>query len=77
MKRSRNPSVAEELSEDEAASASNSACSTPKKAAKEPKKRKGEESPPSSHPRQDSPVPCVKKAKTAKDNNAKDLAFCR
>lgn len=68
--------MAEELSEDEAAGTS-STCSTPKKATKEPKKRKGEESPPSSQPRQDSPVPCVKKAKTAKDNNARDLVLCR
>ncbi|KAG7466909.1 hypothetical protein MATL_G00147360 [Megalops atlanticus] len=70
IKRSRKPSVAGEVSEDDAASTS----STPKKGAKESKKRKGEETPTPNQPKQDSPA-SVKKAKTARDN-AKDLAVC-
>ncbi|KAM6985023.1 bromodomain adjacent to zinc finger domain protein 2B-like [Aplochiton taeniatus] len=74
VKRSSKLPTTGELSEDEAASTS----STPKKATKESKKRKGEESPPKIQPGHDScPRTFVKKAKTAKDNNAKDLALCR
>ncbi|KAM3876584.1 bromodomain adjacent to zinc finger domain protein 2B [Diretmus argenteus] len=62
-----------EVSEDDTASAS----STPKKSAKDTnKKRKTEESspaPPAAN--QESPV-CVKRAKTARDNN-RDLGLCR
>lgn len=72
-----------EVSEDDSASAN----STPKKGggAKEPpsRKRKGEESPAPSQapptpqsPSQESPVVCVKRAKTARDNN-RDLGLCR
>lgn len=72
-----------EVSEDDSASASG----TPKKGggAKEPpsRKRKGEESPAPSQapptpqsPSQESPVVCVKRAKTARDNN-RDLGLCR
>uniref|UniRef100_A0AAY4C1H8 Bromodomain adjacent to zinc finger domain protein 2B n=1 Tax=Denticeps clupeoides TaxID=299321 RepID=A0AAY4C1H8_9TELE len=57
-----------EASEDDAAS---STSGTPKKAAaKEPKKAT-----PTATPKQDSPV-CVKRAKTARDNN-RDLGLCR
>lgn len=54
-----------------------SASSTPKKGGKEPnRKRKPEESPPMPQPaNQESPV-CVKRAKTARDNN-RDLGLCR
>lgn len=72
-----------EVSEDDSASAN----STPKKGggAKEPpsRKRKGEESPAPSQapptpqsPSKESPVLCVKRAKTARDNN-RDLGLCR
>ncbi|KAF1382497.1 hypothetical protein PFLUV_G00144400 [Perca fluviatilis] len=61
------------LIKEEAASSN----SVPKKGTKEFKKRKGDDSPPSSQAVHESPVSCVKKAKTAKDNNTNGLATCR
>uniref|UniRef100_A0A668AXU0 Bromodomain adjacent to zinc finger domain 2B n=1 Tax=Myripristis murdjan TaxID=586833 RepID=A0A668AXU0_9TELE len=65
VKRSRKFPVVGELCEDEAAST------------KESRKKKGEESPPRNQAKHDSPVSCVKKAKTAKDNSTSELAMCR
>ncbi|XP_028446630.1 bromodomain adjacent to zinc finger domain protein 2B isoform X6 [Perca flavescens] len=73
VKRNGKPSVAGELIKEEAASSN----SVPKKGTKEFKKRKGDDSPPSSQAVHESPVSCVKKAKTAKDNNTNGLATCR
>ncbi|MFT7808570.1 bromodomain adjacent to zinc finger domain protein 2B isoform X3 [Arapaima gigas] len=70
VKRCRKPSVAGEISEDDAASAS----STPKKVTKDPKKRKAEEHPASNQLKPDSPA-SVKKAKMMRDND-KDLVLC-
>ncbi|XP_070694020.1 bromodomain adjacent to zinc finger domain protein 2B-like [Pempheris klunzingeri] len=72
VKRNSKPSVVGELIKEEAASSN----SVPKRGTKECKKRKGDDSPPSSQARHDSPVSCVKKAKTAKDNT-NGLAMCR
>ncbi|XP_056145592.1 bromodomain adjacent to zinc finger domain protein 2B-like isoform X2 [Lampris incognitus] len=90
VKRNKKLSVLGELSEDDAATASPStsissttsssssaSSGMPKKGTKESKKRKGEESPPKNQHKQESPASSAKKAKTAKDNNAKDLAMCR
>uniref|UniRef100_A0A668AMJ3 Bromodomain adjacent to zinc finger domain 2B n=1 Tax=Myripristis murdjan TaxID=586833 RepID=A0A668AMJ3_9TELE len=55
---------------------SGSSC-MPKKGTKESRKKKGEESPPRNQAKHDSPVSCVKKAKTAKDNSTSELAMCR
>lgn len=73
VKRNGKPSAVGELIKEEA-SGSNS---VPKKGTKEFKKRKGDDSPPGSQSRHDSPVPCAKKAKTAKDNSINGLAMCR
>ncbi|XP_032385707.1 bromodomain adjacent to zinc finger domain protein 2B isoform X2 [Etheostoma spectabile] len=73
VKRNSKPSVVGELIKEEAASSN----SVPKKGTKEFKKRKGDDSPPSSQAGHESPVSCVKKAKTAKDNNTNGLATCR
>ncbi|XP_070770351.1 bromodomain adjacent to zinc finger domain protein 2B [Enoplosus armatus] len=73
VKRNSKPSAVGELIKEEAASSN----SLPKKGTKEFKKRKGDDSPPSSQARHDSPVSCAKKAKTAKDNNTNGLAMCR
>uniref|UniRef100_A0A3B3RFA1 Bromodomain adjacent to zinc finger domain 2B n=1 Tax=Paramormyrops kingsleyae TaxID=1676925 RepID=A0A3B3RFA1_9TELE len=68
-KRNRKLSVAGEISEDDAASASG----TPKKGTKDPKKRKVEESP-SGNQKPESPS-SVKKMKPGRDN-CKDLVLC-
>ncbi|XP_029314808.1 bromodomain adjacent to zinc finger domain protein 2B isoform X2 [Cottoperca gobio] len=73
VKRNGKPSVVGELIKEEAASSN----SMPKKGTKEFKKRKGDNSPPSSQAGHDSPVSCLKKAKTAKDNNTNGLTTCR
>ncbi|XP_074515535.1 bromodomain adjacent to zinc finger domain protein 2B-like isoform X3 [Sebastes fasciatus] len=73
VKRNSKPSVVGELIKEEAASSN----SVPKKGTKEFKKRKGDDSPPGSQAGRDSPVSCVKKAKTAKDNNTNGLTTCR
>ncbi|KAK5861207.1 hypothetical protein PBY51_022621 [Eleginops maclovinus] len=73
VKRNSKPSVVGELIKEEAASSN----SVPKKGTKEFKKRRGDDSPPGSQARHDSPVPCVKKAKTAKDSNTNGLTTCR
>ncbi|XP_036965548.1 bromodomain adjacent to zinc finger domain protein 2B isoform X2 [Acanthopagrus latus] len=73
VKRNGKPSVLGELIKGEAASSN----SVPKKGTKEFKKRKGDDSPPSSQARHDSPVSCAKKAKTARDDNTDGLATCR
>ncbi|XP_078117921.1 bromodomain adjacent to zinc finger domain protein 2B-like isoform X2 [Sander vitreus] len=73
VKRNSKPSVVGELIKEEAAGSN----SVPKKGTKEFKKRKGDDSPPSSQAVHESPVSCVKKAKTAKDNNTNGLATCR
>ncbi|XP_070831693.1 bromodomain adjacent to zinc finger domain protein 2B isoform X2 [Chaetodon trifascialis] len=73
VKRNGKPSVGGELIKEEAASSN----SMPKKGTKEFKKRKGDDSPPGSQTGHDSPVPCVKKAKPAKDSNSNGLATCR
>ncbi|XP_041806612.1 bromodomain adjacent to zinc finger domain protein 2B isoform X3 [Chelmon rostratus] len=73
VKRNGKPSAGGELIKEEAASSN----SLPKKGTKEFKKRKGDDSPPGSQAGRDSPVPCVKRAKTAKDNNSDGLAMCR
>ncbi|CAJ1079290.1 bromodomain adjacent to zinc finger domain protein 2B isoform X1 [Xyrichtys novacula] len=72
VKRNSKPSVVEELIREEATS-SNAA---PKKGTKEVKKRKGGDSPHGSQAGYDSPSPCQKKAKTAKDNNTNRLGMC-
>uniref|UniRef100_A0A668AEE3 Bromodomain adjacent to zinc finger domain 2B n=1 Tax=Myripristis murdjan TaxID=586833 RepID=A0A668AEE3_9TELE len=83
VKRSRKFPVVGELCEDEAASPSTSSSGSsgsscmPKKGTKESRKKKGEESPPRNQAKHDSPVSCVKKAKTAKDNSTSELAMCR
>uniref|UniRef100_A0A4W6FTI0 Bromodomain adjacent to zinc finger domain 2B n=1 Tax=Lates calcarifer TaxID=8187 RepID=A0A4W6FTI0_LATCA len=64
VKRNSKPSVAGELIKEEAASSN----SVPKKGTKELKKRKGDDSPPSSQAKHDSPVSCAKKAKMPKDD---------
>lgn len=73
VKRNGKPSVVGELIKEEAAGSN----SVPKKGTKELKKRRGDDSPPGSQARHDSPVPCVKKAKTAKDSNTHGLTKCR
>uniref|UniRef100_A0A8C9ZYP5 Bromodomain adjacent to zinc finger domain 2B n=1 Tax=Sander lucioperca TaxID=283035 RepID=A0A8C9ZYP5_SANLU len=73
VKRNSKPSVVGELIKEEAASSN----SVPKKGTKEFKKRKGDDSPSGSQAVHESPVSCVKKAKTAKDNNTNGLATCR
>ncbi|XP_034742358.1 bromodomain adjacent to zinc finger domain protein 2B isoform X3 [Etheostoma cragini] len=73
VKRNSKPSVVGELIKVEAASSN----SVPKKGTKEFKKRKGDDSPPGSQAGHESPVSCLKKAKTAKDNNTYGLAVCR
>ncbi|KAJ4932896.1 hypothetical protein JOQ06_029734 [Pogonophryne albipinna] len=73
VKRNGKPSVVGELIKEEAAGSN----SVPKKGTKEFKKRRGDDSPPGSQARHDSPVPCVKKAKTAKDSNTHGLTKCR
>ncbi|KAK1902813.1 Bromodomain adjacent to zinc finger domain protein 2B [Dissostichus eleginoides] len=73
VKRNGKPSVVGELIKEEAAGSN----SVPKKGTKEFKKRRGDDSPPGSQARHDSPVPCVKKAKTAKDSNTNGLTTCR
>ncbi|KAM9347625.1 bromodomain adjacent to zinc finger domain protein 2B [Symphorus nematophorus] len=73
VKRNGKPSALGEFIKEEAASST----SVPKKGTKEFKKRKGDDSPPSTQARHDSPVPCAKKAKMAKDNNTNGLATCR
>lgn len=72
-KKNGKPAGNGEVSEEDSASAS----STPKKGAKDTsRKRKTEESSPALTPaNQESPV-CVKRAKTARDNN-RDLGLCR
>uniref|UniRef100_A0A3B4YUY6 Bromodomain adjacent to zinc finger domain 2B n=1 Tax=Stegastes partitus TaxID=144197 RepID=A0A3B4YUY6_9TELE len=72
VKRNSKPSVVGELISEEHASSN----SMPKKGTKEFKKRKGDDSPPSCQAKYDSPVPCAKKAKTAKDDK-NGLATCR
>uniref|UniRef100_A0A4W6FTI5 Bromodomain adjacent to zinc finger domain 2B n=1 Tax=Lates calcarifer TaxID=8187 RepID=A0A4W6FTI5_LATCA len=72
VKRNSKPSVAGELIKEEAASSN----SVPKKGTKELKKRKGDDSPPSSQAKHDSPVSCAKKAKMPKDDT-NGLAVCR
>uniref|UniRef100_A0A4W6C6T2 Bromodomain adjacent to zinc finger domain 2B n=1 Tax=Lates calcarifer TaxID=8187 RepID=A0A4W6C6T2_LATCA len=71
VKRNSKPSVAGELIKEEAASSN----SVPKKGTKELKKRKGDDSPPSSQAKHDSPVSCAKKAKMPKDDT-NGLAVC-
>lgn len=73
VKRNAKPSALGELIKGDAASSN----SVPKKGTKEFKKRKGDDSPPSSQARHDSPVSCAKKAKTARDDNTDGLATCR
>lgn len=73
LKRNGKPSALGELISEEAANSK----SVPKKGTKEFKKRKGDDSPPISQARHDSPVFCAKKAKMAKDNNTNGLAMCR
>ncbi|XP_019110796.2 bromodomain adjacent to zinc finger domain protein 2B isoform X3 [Larimichthys crocea] len=74
VKRNGKPSALGELIKEEAASSN----SVPKKGTKEFKKRKGNDSPPGSQARHDSPVSGAKKAKTDKDdNNTNGLATCR
>ncbi|XP_053184463.1 bromodomain adjacent to zinc finger domain protein 2B-like [Scomber japonicus] len=80
VKQNSKPSVAGELIKEEAASSnssSSSSSSVPKKGTKEFKKRRGDESSPSTQTKHDSPMSCAKKAKTAKDNSANELAMCR
>uniref|UniRef100_A0A3Q1B8Q5 Bromodomain adjacent to zinc finger domain 2B n=1 Tax=Amphiprion ocellaris TaxID=80972 RepID=A0A3Q1B8Q5_AMPOC len=72
VKRNSKPSVVGELISEEHASSN----SMPKKGTKEFKKRKGDDSPPSCQAKYDSPVPCAKKAKTAKDDK-NGLPLCR
>ncbi|XP_069389334.1 bromodomain adjacent to zinc finger domain protein 2B isoform X3 [Paralichthys olivaceus] len=74
VKRNSKPSVVGELIKEEAASSSSS--SAPKKGTKEFRKRKGDDSPPSSQAKLDSPVSCAKKPKMAKDNT-NGLEMCR
>uniref|UniRef100_A0A3Q3VZS4 Bromodomain adjacent to zinc finger domain 2B n=1 Tax=Mola mola TaxID=94237 RepID=A0A3Q3VZS4_MOLML len=73
LKRNGKPSALGELIQEEAA---NSKC-VPKKSTKEPKKRKGNDSPPITQTRHDSPVSCEKKARLAQDSTTKGLATCR
>uniref|UniRef100_A0A3P8TGV5 Bromodomain adjacent to zinc finger domain 2B n=1 Tax=Amphiprion percula TaxID=161767 RepID=A0A3P8TGV5_AMPPE len=72
VKRNSKPSVVGELISEEHASSN----SMPKKGTKEFKKRKGDDSPPGCQAKYDSPVPCAKKAKTAKDDK-NGLPLCR
>ncbi|XP_069558573.1 bromodomain adjacent to zinc finger domain protein 2B-like isoform X2 [Brachyistius frenatus] len=72
VKRNSRPSVVGDLIDEEDASSN----SMPKKSTKEFKKRRADDSPPSSQAKYDSPVSCVKKAKTAKDDRS-GLAMCR
>lgn len=64
VKRNGKPSALGELIKEEASSSN----SVPKKSTKEFKKRKGDDSPPSSQAKHESPVPCAKKPKVAKDD---------
>ncbi|XP_047457043.1 bromodomain adjacent to zinc finger domain protein 2B isoform X3 [Mugil cephalus] len=72
VKRNGKPSVVGELISEEDASS----YSVPKKGTKEFKKRKGDDSPPRSQAKYDSPVSCAKKAKAPKDDK-NGLAMCR